>query len=96
MPKLGCIGFHPTLLPKGRGRAPLAWLILKEKKGAASFFLMDKKADSGPVFVQEPFEIEDNDDASRVEKKIEIAIEKALDKWLPELKKWYMETRITR
>lgn len=93
MPKLGCIGFHPTLLPKGRGRAPVAWLILKEKKGAATFFLMDEGADSGPIFVQEPFEIEANDDASCVERKIKVAIEKALDKWLPELKKGIWEPK---
>src|SRR5678816_1249284 len=22
LPRLGCVGFHPTALPKGRGRAP--------------------------------------------------------------------------
>jgi methionyl-tRNA formyltransferase len=26
-PRLGAIGFHPTKLPKGRGRAPIAWLV---------------------------------------------------------------------
>ena len=28
VPKLACVGFHPTLLPRGRGRAPVAWLVL--------------------------------------------------------------------
>ena len=32
------IGFHPTALPRGRGRAALAWLILKRENGAATFF----------------------------------------------------------
>ena len=26
VPKVGCVGFHPTWLPEGRGRAPVAWL----------------------------------------------------------------------
>jgi len=87
MPSLGCIGFHPTVLPKGRGRAPLAWIILEERVGAATFFLMGKGADDGPVFVQESFIVDDDDDASSVGNKIEMVTEKALDKWLPLLKK---------
>lgn len=86
MTSLGCIGFHPTLLPKGRGRAPLAWIILQERAGAATFFLMGKGADDGPIFIQEPFDVEDNDDAGSIELKTGHAIEKALNKWLPSLK----------
>jgi methionyl-tRNA formyltransferase len=84
--RLGCIGFHPTCLPKGRGRAPLAWLVLEKKTGAASFFLMGEGADDGPVFVQEFFTVEQDDDASIVSVKIEKTMEIALDKWLPRLK----------
>lgn len=86
MPTLGCIGFHPTKLPKGRGRAPIAWLILNEKKGASSFFLMGEGADDGPVFVQKEFIIESTDNASIIEGKILAALSKALDEWLPKLK----------
>lgn len=87
MPTLGCIGFHPTFLPKGRGRAPLAWIILDKTVGSATFFLMGKGADDGPIFVQETFQVEEKDTASTVEKKIELAIIKGLDRWLPELKR---------
>lgn len=85
--KLGNIGFHPTLLPRGRGRAPIAWLILEEKYGAANFFLMNKGVDEGPLFVQQKFIIEETDDAKTVEQKILSAIEKGLDEWLPKLKR---------
>ena len=87
MPKLGCIGFHPTKLPKGRGRAPIAWVTLEKEMGSASFFLMGKGADDGPIFSQSLFEVEENDDAGSVEEKIRIHIHKALDNWLPDLKK---------
>jgi methionyl-tRNA formyltransferase len=87
IPKIGNIGFHPTLLPKGRGRAPIAWLILEEKHGAANFFLMGNGVDDGPVFVQKEFEVENNDTAMTIERKILENTEKALDEWLPELKK---------
>lgn len=85
LPKLGCVGFHPTFLPAGRGRAPLAWLVLDSGPGAASFFLIDEGADSGPVFEQEPFEVTPQDDAGTVGDKLNAAMIRALDRWLPRL-----------
>lgn len=85
IPTLGCIGFHPTWLPEGRGRAPLAWLVLDGRPGAATFFLMEQGVDSGPILVQEPIYITDRDYAADVVKKQEIAIDAALDRWLPKL-----------
>ena len=86
IPKMGCVGFHPTWLPEGRGRAPVAWLILENRPGAATFFMMDEGVDSGPIFVQEPFQVTKQDYASDVIAKLELAIDKALDRWLPQLK----------
>jgi methionyl-tRNA formyltransferase len=86
MPVLGCVGFHPTNLPLGRGRAPIAWLVLNETKGAACFFLMGKGADDGPLFIKQEFDIETDDNAESVASKIGGAMEQALDVWLPELK----------
>lgn len=85
IPKRGCVGFHPTFLPAGRGRAPLAWLTLDGKPGAATFFLIDEGVDSGPIFVQETFEVTPADYAADVERKLVSATERALDRWLPEL-----------
>lgn len=87
---LGNVGFHPTHLPRGRGRAPIAWLVLEEKMGAANFFLMGENADDGPIFIQETFTVEQTDNAASIQNKIFAAIKKSLDKWLPSLKngKW--------
>ena len=85
IPQLGSVGFHPTFLPAGRGRAPLAWLTLDGGPGAASFFLIDDGIDSGPIFVQEPFEITPDDYAGDVGLKLLDAMTRALDRWLPEL-----------
>lgn len=87
IPKLGCVGFHPTQLPQGRGRAPISWLILEQKDGAANFFLMGQGADEGSIFIQEPFIVDQNDDVVSVQNKIMLSIGTALDKWLPDLKK---------
>lgn len=87
IPLLGCVGFHPTYLPKGRGRAPIAWIILEERVGAATFFLMSTGADDGPIFIQVPFTVEKEEDGNTLRKKIELSMIEALDKWLPDLKK---------
>lgn len=86
IPTYGCIGFHPTRLPQGRGRAPIAWLILEGVNGAATFFLMDAEADSGPILAQEPYPVLPTDYAADVIVSMENAIDISLDRWLPELK----------
>ena len=86
MAKRGCIGFHPTKLPDGRGRAPIAWMILDKKDGASTFFLMGEGVDDGPILTQMPFAVEEDDDASSVEEKLLLAEAHALDVLLPKMK----------
>lgn len=91
IPRYGCVGFHPTRLPQGRGRAPLAWLILERKGGAATFFKLTAKADNGDIYAQEPFDVSEGDDAESVVRKILEAIDVALNRWLPLLKEGYLQ-----
>jgi methionyl-tRNA formyltransferase len=84
--KNGNIGFHPTALPAGRGRAPIAWLVLEQKDGAASFFLMREGVDDGPLLAQVPFVVSAEDDASTVENKVLTAEALALDGLLPAIR----------
>ena len=71
IPKLGTIGFHPSELPKNRGRHPLIWaLVLGLKETASSFFLIEEGADTGPILSQVPISIEVNDDAGTLYEKI--------------------------
>jgi methionyl-tRNA formyltransferase len=94
IPTIGCIGFHPTSLPVGRGRAPIAWLILEQKDGAATFFILGEGVDDGPILVQVPFSIEPEDDASSVEQKLLIAEACALDDLLPKLRNGQLNQRL--
>jgi methionyl-tRNA formyltransferase len=86
IPRLGCVGFHPTRLPEGRGRAPLAWLTLEARGGASTFYQMDEGADSGPILVQQAFAVSEADYAADVVRKLEDAIDAGLDRWLPRLR----------
>jgi methionyl-tRNA formyltransferase len=56
--RLGTLGYHPTLLPKMRGRAALAWTILLDlKRSGGTLFWMDEGVDSGPIAAQQSFDI---------------------------------------
>lgn len=81
-----CVGFHPTMLPQGRGRAPLAWLVHEQIPGAATFFEMGEGADDGAIFIQSPFTVADADTARDVAVKILAGLDQALDVMLPRFK----------
>lgn len=85
-PSLGCVGFHPTALPRGRGRAPLGWLTERQEDGAATFFELSEVADAGGIFVQQPFSVLEEDSARTVYNKLLVAMKTALDRWLPQLR----------
>ena len=52
-PKLGVLGMHPTLLPKGRGRASIPWAIIKGlAETGVTLFRLDEGVDTGPILSQ--------------------------------------------
>ncbi|WP_342388782.1 methionyl-tRNA formyltransferase [Salinicoccus bachuensis] len=65
--KKGVIGYHPTALPKYRGRAALPWLVLLgEKESKTSLFFIDEGMDSGDIVDQETYLIGEGDYAEDV------------------------------
>lgn len=82
----GVIGFHPTPLPRFRGRAAMVWqVLLGVHESKCTMFLLDEGMDSGDILIQEPYEIQETDYAEDVEKKVCIAIESMTEKLLPQL-----------
>lgn len=75
----GCVGTHPSLLPKNRGRAPVAWHFINEEKyGGITLFYLNEGCDSGPIIAQEKFRLSKEDNASSYYKKITILGSKLL------------------
>ncbi|MFL0606839.1 formyltransferase family protein [Cylindrospermopsis raciborskii G7] len=71
LPKLGVIGYHPTALPKNRGRHPIIWaLALGLTETASSFFIMDEGADSGDLISQKKVIISNTDNAASLYSKL--------------------------
>lgn len=84
--KKGAIGFHPTPLPKFRGRAAIVWqILLGVKETKCSLFFIDEGIDSGDILGQEPYLIEDNDYACDVLKKCHEAFKRLIETTLPKL-----------
>ena len=65
------IGFHPSMLPQRRGRAPINWAIIDglEEIGV-SLFHLDYGVDSGNIIFQQTIPIDDNDTAANLVTKI--------------------------
>ena len=74
----GVLGMHPTLLPTGRGRAPIPWAILKglERTGV-TLFRLDTGVDSGPVAGQVEIPLECDETATTLYTKV-VAAHRAL------------------
>lgn len=51
--RLGALGYHPSLLPRHRGRDAVRWAVhMREPVTGGTVYWMDDGADSGPVAAQ--------------------------------------------
>lgn len=79
IPKLGVVGYHPTLLPQNRGRHPIIWpLVLGHKQTGSTFFIIEEGIDSGDILQQEVVEISFCDDARTLYSKLEVVAKKQI------------------
>lgn len=84
--KVGVVGFHPTPLPKMRGRAANVWqVLLGVHETKCSTFFIDEGIDSGDILGQQEYVIEDTDYAADVERKINEASGKLFRRVLREI-----------
>ena len=84
IPPLGCIGTHPALLPKNRGRHPLIWALVEGlTESGLTFFYLDEGADSGDILWQKPFPITIDDTARTLYDKIVVLGREAIREFLP-------------
>jgi len=84
IPLRGCIGTHPALLPRNRGRHPLIWALAEGlTESGLTFFYLDHGADSGDILWQKPFSITLNDTAATLYVKIKNLAADAIREFLP-------------
>ncbi len=82
----GTIGFHSSLLPKYRGRAPVNWaIIMGEKKTGITMFYLTPEADDGDIIAQKSFPILFNDNCNTIYKKSAHAGAELIKEYLPKI-----------
>lgn len=86
IPPLGCIGTHPALLPRNRGRHPLIWTLVEGlSESGLTFFFMDEGADSGDILWQKAFPVTLEDDAGTLYAKVKRLATEAIQEFIPQL-----------
>jgi len=61
-PRFGSICFHPSLLPKYRGRSAINWTLINgETKTGISLFWVDEGIDTGPLLLQKEVPVDPDD-----------------------------------
>lgn len=82
-PTYGCIGMHPTLLPKGRGRAAIPWAILKGlDRTGVTMFKLDAGVDTGDIIGQGIIPLDGETTATELYEKVdEMHISLIRDYW---------------
>lgn len=71
LPALGALNVHPSLLPKYRGATPIqSALLAGETRTGVSIMLMDAGMDTGDLVLQEPVEINADDDYGALEDRL--------------------------
>jgi methionyl-tRNA formyltransferase len=82
LPAHGTIQYHPSLLPRHRGRSAINWAIIQgETRTGASIFWPDEGMDTGPVLLQREVEIGPDDTVGSLyyEKLYPVGIDALLD-----------------
>lgn len=62
--RLGALGYHPSLLPRHRGRDAIRWAVhMREPVTGGTLYWMDDGADTGPIVAQDWCHIRPGDSA---------------------------------
>ncbi len=84
IPTIGCIGFHASLLPRYRGRAPVNWAIIHgETETGNTMMFLDEGVDTGDIIAQRKFPIENDDTCATIYDKVAHSEEEMLREVMP-------------
>ena len=73
IPKYGAINVHASLLPKYRGAAPIAWVILNgEKVTGVTTMMIDEGMDTGDILLQAEISIGEEETAETLHNRLSL------------------------
>jgi methionyl-tRNA formyltransferase len=94
VPKIAALGFHASLLPKYRGRAPVNWAILNgESETGNTMIVLEPGADEGDIVSQRRIPITFEDDCSTIYQKVSVTECEMLGEVLPLVQQGRMPRR---
>ena len=71
IPKIACLGFHASLLPRYRGRAPINWALINgERETGNTMMVLEPGADEGDIVAPRRIPITDEDDCRTLYEKV--------------------------
>lgn len=82
----GSVGYHPTMLPEGRGRAPIVWTILRQARAAVNLFYLTDEPDAGDIIIQRKVPVLPNDYAADLIARMDKVLAEAVTEIAPHLK----------
>jgi methionyl-tRNA formyltransferase len=63
LPRRGCFNVHPSLLPRGRGAAPIRWTLIRgETETGVTIIHLNEVIDGGAILAQERTTVGDDED----------------------------------
>ncbi len=94
VPRHGCIGFHASLLPQYRGRAPINWALINgETKTGNTMMLLEEGVDDGDILAQREIPIGMEDTCATLYEKVAQTEFDMLDEVLPLIRAGRMPRR---
>ena len=94
IPRHGCIGFHASLLPRYRGRAPVNWAIIRgETMTGNTMILLEDGVDTGDIIAQREIPIGFEDTCATIYERVAASECDMLDEVLPLIRAGRMPRR---
>jgi len=91
VPRVAALGFHASLLPKYRGRAPVNWAILNgETETGNTLMVLAPGADQGDIVCQRKIPIRYDDDCRTIYEKVSESECEMLDEVLPLIRQGHL------
>ncbi len=86
LPRRGCVGFHASMLPHNRGRAPVNWAIIRgETHGGNTMMYLAPEADTGDIIAQRAITIRPDDTCASIYAAVAASGAQMLRELLPSL-----------
>jgi methionyl-tRNA formyltransferase len=94
VPRVACLGFHASLLPKYRGRAPVNWALINgETETGNTMIVLAPGADEGDIVAQRRIPITDEDDCATLYEKVSATEADMLAEVLPLIRRGELPRR---